>query len=173
MTENQRLNFPKSPGPLVDILTNKCKTKQFVSKIISFSGVRGGQAMGVGNFPAWDMFEVDVGKVPPVLVEQLDNIDTFSVNMSNIIEWVDFKGMHGIGTGNLKAVKVDWQRLERTENDLEEDLSSNPVGRLPQVELTCCTINNNVLWLVSASRFFESGTLTFKFKREKSAACLN
>ena len=102
--ENQRLNFPKSPGPLVDILTNKCKTKQFVSKIISFSGVCGGQAMGVGNFPAWDMFEV---------------------------------------------------------------------GRLPQVELTCCTINNVLWWLVSASRFFESGTLTFKFKREKSAACLN
>ena len=127
--------------------------------------------MGVGNFPAWDMFEVDVGKV---LVEQLDNLDTFSVKMSNIIEWVDFKGMHGIGTGNLKAVKVDWQRLERTENDLEEDLAKgfSPVGRLPQVELTCCTINN-VLWLVSASRFFESGTLTFKFKREKSAACLN
>ena len=72
--------------------------------------------MGVGNFPAWDMFEVDVGKVLPVLVEQLDNLDTFSVKMSDIIEWVDFKGMHGIGTGNLKAVKVDWQRLERKES---------------------------------------------------------
>ena len=72
--------------------------------------------MGVGNFLAWDLFEVDVGKVPPVLVEQLNNLDTFSVKMSDIIEWVDFKGMHGIGTGNLKAVKVDWQWLERKES---------------------------------------------------------
>ena len=49
-------------------------------------------------------------------MEQLDNLDTFSVKMSDIIEWVDFKGMHGIGTGNLKAVKVDWQWLERKES---------------------------------------------------------
>ena len=32
--------------------------------------------------------------------------------MSKVIEWIDMKGLHGIGTGNLKAVKVDWEWVE-------------------------------------------------------------
>ena len=96
-------------------------------------------------------------------------MDTFSVKMSDIIEWVDFK-LEGC-EGRLAKVGTNGEQRMISKKILSK--LSLPVGRLPQVELTCCTINNNVLWLVSASRFFESGTLTFKFKREKSAACLN
>ena len=112
VTPNQRMNFPKSPGPLREILANKSKLQKFASKVMFFwSGVRGGKAMGVGEFPAWDTFELDIGKVE-LHREQFDKLNTYSLRMSNVIEWINMKGLHGIGTGNLKAVKVDWEWVE-------------------------------------------------------------
>ena len=32
--------------------------------------------------------------------------------MVDVIEWKELAGCHGIGTGNLKAVKIDWTWLE-------------------------------------------------------------
>ena len=114
VTETQRLKFPKSPGPMVDILSNKAKLQSFSIKIMSFwHFVRGRQAMGVGTFEAWETFELDMGKVT-LLEDQLDRIrgELFTIKMSDVIEWKDLAGIHGIGTGNLKMVKVDWSWLE-------------------------------------------------------------
>ena len=32
--------------------------------------------------------------------------------MVDVIEWKELAGCHGIGTGNLKTVKIDWTWLE-------------------------------------------------------------
>ena len=116
LSEAQRGKFPKSPGPLEDILNNKSKLQKFVSKIMGFwNDVRGRQGMGVGTFEAWDSFMLDMGQAP-LLVGQLDKardqLKSFSIKMSDVIEWQDLYGIHGIGTGNLKKVKVSWTWVE-------------------------------------------------------------
>ena len=116
VSEAQREKFPKSPGPLGEIFANRAKLQQYSSKIMTFwHGVRGRQAMGVGTFEAWDTFEMDMGQVP-TLVDQLDKVrealDSFTIKMSDVIEWQDLAGIHGIGSGNLKKVKIDWTWLE-------------------------------------------------------------
>ena len=64
VTEAQKNRFPKSPEPLEDILNCKPKIQKLASKLMSFwnSEVRGRQAMGVGEFKAWNDFEFDLGK---------------------------------------------------------------------------------------------------------------
>ena len=100
------------PGPLGDILASKSKLQQVSSQILTFwHGVCGRQAMEVGSFEAWDKFEVDMVQVP-LLVDQMDNIrgklNSFTIKMSDVIEWEDLVGIDGIGTGNLKKVKINW-----------------------------------------------------------------
>ena len=117
VTEAQKNRFPKSPEPLEDILNCKPKIQKLASKLMSFwnSEVRGRQAMGVGEFKAWNDFEFDLGKTH-FLINQFDKIrndvDKFSLKMVDVIEWKELAGCHGIGTGNLKAVKIDWTWLE-------------------------------------------------------------
>ena len=116
ISQSQRGKFPKSPGPLGDILGNRAKLQQFSSNVMTFwKGVRGRQAMGVGKFEAWDTYELDMGQVS-LLVDQFDKIrgslNTFMIKMRDVIEWEDLAGIHGIQTGNLKKVKVDWTWLE-------------------------------------------------------------
>ena len=64
VTEAQKNRFPKSPEPLVDKLNSRPKIQKLASKLMSFwnSEVRGRQAMGVGEFKAWNDFEFDLGK---------------------------------------------------------------------------------------------------------------
>ena len=64
VSEHQRKYFPKSDGPITDVFNNKGKLIVMASKVMCFwKEVRGGQAMGIGQFPAWDNFELDMGKV--------------------------------------------------------------------------------------------------------------
>ena len=87
VSEAQREKFPKSPGPLVEILANRVKHQQYSSKILSFwHGVRGRQAMWVGTFEACDTFEMDMGQVP-YLADQSDK-------MFDVIKWHDLAGIH-------------------------------------------------------------------------------
>ena len=117
VTEAQKNRFPKSPEPLEDLLNCKPKIQKLASKLMSFwnSEVRGRQAMGVGEFKAWNDFEFDLGKTH-FLINQFDKIrndvDKFSLKMVDVIEWKELAGCHGIGTGNLKAVKINWTWLE-------------------------------------------------------------
>ena len=98
------------PGPLGDILASKSKLQQFDR----LDGVCGWQAMEVGSFEAWDKFEVDMVQVP-LLVDQMDKIrgklNSFTIKVSDVIEWEDLVGIDGIGTGNLKKVKINWTCL--------------------------------------------------------------
>ena len=75
VTEAQKNRFPKSPEPLEDILNCKPKIQKLASKLMSFwnSEVRGRQAMGVGEFKAWNDFEFDLGKTH-FLINQFDKI---------------------------------------------------------------------------------------------------
>ena len=92
VTEAQKNRFPKSPEPLEDILNCKPKIQKLASQLMSFwnSGVRGRQAMGVGEFKAWNDFEFDLGKTH-FLINQFDKIrndvDKFSLKMVDVIEW--------------------------------------------------------------------------------------
>ena len=92
VTEAQKNRFPKSPEPLEDILNCKPKIQKMASKLMRFwnSEVRGRQAMGVGEFKAWNDFEFDLGKTH-FLINQFDKIrndvDKFSLKMVDVIEW--------------------------------------------------------------------------------------
>ena len=115
LSEEDKLSFPESPGRLQDILANKRRTETFASQILKFWKAVRGQKMGCGEFLAWDTFKVDMGSLP-LLLEQVERVREqlggFSFSMADIIEWKDLKGMHGLATGNSKAVKVKWMWLE-------------------------------------------------------------
>ena len=72
--------------------------------------------MGGGEFPEWDLVAVDIATMP-LINKQLETAVAalgggFSLNMGQIIGWEDLKGIHGLGTGNKKALKVPWTWLE-------------------------------------------------------------
>ena len=39
-------------------------------------------------------------------------MNSFTIKMADVLEWIDLKGKNGIASGNLKAVKVNWKWLE-------------------------------------------------------------
>ena len=83
--------------------------------LLVFLGHPSGQAMGIGQFPAWDNFELDMGKIQ-ILEKQFEKVKNhhpgFLLKMSDVIEWSDFSGMKGIGGGNLKKVKLPLSWLD-------------------------------------------------------------
>ena len=116
VSEHQRKYFPKSDGPITNVFNNKGKLIVMASKVMSFwKEVRDGQAMGIGQFPAWDNFELDMGKIQ-ILEKQFEKVKNhhpgFLLKMSDVIEWSDFSGMKGIGGGNLKKVKLPLSWLD-------------------------------------------------------------
>ena len=77
---------------------------------------RGSSKMGGGEFPEWDSVAVDIATMP-LINKQLETAVAalgggFSLNMGQIIGWEDLQGIHGLGTGNRKALKVPWTWLE-------------------------------------------------------------
>ena len=66
----------KSDGPIINVFKNKGKLIVMASKVMCFwKEVRGGQAMGIGQFPAWDNFELDMGKIQ-ILEKQFEKVKT-------------------------------------------------------------------------------------------------
>ena len=62
VSEHQRRYFPKSDGPIINVFNNKGKLIVMASKVMCFwKVVMGRQAIGIGQFPAWDNFELDMG----------------------------------------------------------------------------------------------------------------
>ena len=116
VTEAQKNRFPKSPEPLEDILNCKPKIQKLASKLMSFwnSEVRGRQAMGVGEFKAWNDFEFDLGKTH-FLINQFDKIrndvDKFSLKKVDVIEWKELAGCHGIGQGCIFRLTCSYPEL--------------------------------------------------------------
>ena len=74
VSEHQRKDFPKSDGPITHVFNNKGKLIVMASKVMCiWKEVRGGRAMGIGQFPAWDNFELDMGKIQ-ILDKQFDKV---------------------------------------------------------------------------------------------------
>ena len=72
VSEHQRKYFPKSDGPITNVFNNKGKLIVMASMCF-WKEVRDGQAMGIGQFPAWDNFELDMGKIQ-ILDKQFDKV---------------------------------------------------------------------------------------------------
>ena len=77
-------------------------------------GRRGGTAPAPPNFMP-SQFQEDLGQLE-FLTDQVDRVRSkvrgFSITMSDIIAWKDLEGLHGIATGDINKVKVDWSYVE-------------------------------------------------------------
>jgi len=41
-----------------------------------------------------------------------EQLGTFTISINDILEWVKLRSLHGLATGNPKALKVNWEWLE-------------------------------------------------------------
>ena len=118
LAEDKKHVFPKTPGNIQDIVKNKAKVQSFASEVMTFwrKNHLGGSKMGGGVFNEWDLVAIDIATIP-LITDQLEKAVAalgggFSLCMGQIISWEDLKGIHGLGTGNSKALRVPWTWVE-------------------------------------------------------------
>ena len=114
LTDLEKEKFPRTPGPIEDILKDKLRIQGLASDLMKYWRSTFNLKMGKGKFELWDTFKVDTGAMAHCLdlVEQASSRlgDVFTLRMAQVIEWNDLAGMHGLATGNAKALRVPWSR---------------------------------------------------------------
>ena len=58
LTDVQKENFPKTPGPITEVWKNNRSIQGLASKIMSFWRINLKLKMGQGTFDIWDHFKV-------------------------------------------------------------------------------------------------------------------
>jgi hypothetical protein len=95
-------------------LGDKPRSQSYASAILDWWRKQLKIKTGGGRFNQWDNIVVDAGKLD-FCNDQVDRVsDTigYEFTMSDIIDWEDLAGMHGLATGRKTALKVRWEWLE-------------------------------------------------------------
>ena len=116
--EDKKKKISRKAMKVEDIIKSMAKVLSFAPEDMTswLKNHLGGAKMGGGVFNELDLIALEIATIP-LITDQLEKAvealgGGFSLCMGQIISWEDLKGIHGLGTGNSKALKVPWTWVE-------------------------------------------------------------